>query len=135
MKWSAGNMYENIVLIVEDSHTVRHEVKLILEKIGVALVEAANEIGMFNMIEQYGKTVDLVIMDLTLKNENGMDLIDKLKKNINYQRIPILILTEHAFKDNVLKAKEMGVVGYLRKPISKQELVNRVSGILGIEVT
>ncbi len=128
-------MYENIVLIVEDSHTVRHEVKLILEKIGVALVEAANEIGMFNMIEQYGKTVDLVIMDLTLKNENGMDLIDKLKKNINYQRIPILILTEHAFKDNVLKAKEMGVVGYLRKPISKQELVNRVSGILGIEVT
>lgn len=114
------------VMIVEDSNTVRYEVKLILDKIGITVIETANEIGMFNMMEEYGKTVDLIIMDLTLKNENGFDLIDKLKKSEKYKDIPVLILTEHADKDSVLKARELSVAGYLRKPIQKDELVERV---------
>ncbi|MCX8132053.1 MAG: response regulator [Clostridia bacterium] len=124
------------VMIVEDSNTVRYEVKLILEQIGVTLVETANEMGMFNMMEEYGKCVDLIIMDLTLKHENGFDLIEKLKENEKYRDIPILVLTEHADKNNVLKAKELAVAGYLRKPIRKDELIERVKAVLarGAEV-
>lgn len=118
------------VMIVEDSHTVRYEVKLILEKIGISLVEVANGLGMFNVIEEYGKHVDLVIMDLTLKRENGFDLIRRLKMSEKYQNIPVLVLTEHADKANVIQAKELGVSGYLRKPIKKDELVERVTKLL-----
>lgn len=122
------------VLIVEDSITVRYEVKLLLEKINVTLIEAANGIGMFNVIEEYGKLVDLVIMDLTLKTENGFDLIKKLKASERYKDIPVLVLTEHADKDNVLTAKKLGVQGYTKKPISKDELINRVTKILNHEI-
>lgn len=125
-------MFDKTVLIVEDSNTVRREVKLIFDKIGVELVEAANEIGMFNMIEQYGKKVDLVIMDLTLKYENGMDLIEKIRYSEKYGEIPVLILTEHAGKENVLRAKKLGVADFLRKPIQREELVNRVKSILSL---
>ncbi|MCX7711343.1 MAG: response regulator [Clostridia bacterium] len=121
---------EKRVMIVEDSHTVRYEVKLIIEKMGITLVEAANELGMFNMMEEYGRCVDLIIMDLTLKYENGFDLIEKLRKIEKYSSIPILILTEHADAKNVIKAKELGVVGYLRKPIQKEELETRVRSVL-----
>ena len=119
------------VLIVEDSNTVRYEVRLILQKIGVEVIEVANGLGMFNVIEEYGKPVDLVIMDLTLKSENGLDLIKRLKDG-NYKHIPVIVLTEHADKDSVIRAKELAVSGYLRKPIDRAELVGRVSGILGI---
>lgn len=122
------------VLIVEDSITVRYEVKLLLEKINVTLTEAANGIGMFNVIEEYGKLVDLIIMDLTLKTENGFDLIKKLKSSERYKDIPVLVLTEHADKDNVLTAKKLGVQGYTKKPISKDELINRVTKILNHEI-
>lgn len=120
------------VMIVEDSHTVRYEVKLIIEKMGITLIEAANELGMLNMMEEYGKCVDLIIMDLTLKYENGFDLIDKLRAIEKYKDIPVVILTEHAEAKNVLKARELGVAGYLRKPIQKEELETRVKSVLGI---
>lgn len=123
---------EKRVMIVEDSNTVRYEVKLLLKKIGVVLIEVANSIGMYNAIEEYGKVVDLIIMDLTLKNENGFDLIKSLKASERYNNIPVLILTEHADRDNVLTAKDIGVEGYLRKPINGTELLERVSKILGI---
>ena len=123
---------EKRVMIVEDSHTVRYEVKLILKKIGIVLVEVANGMGMFNVIEEYGKSVELIIMDLTLKQENGLDLIESLKSRDKFKNIPVLILTEHANVENVLRAKELGVVGYLRKPIQKDELIGRVKSLLEI---
>lgn len=119
------------VMIVEDSQTVRLEVKLLLGKMGVTMVEAANELGMLNMMEEYGKCVDLIIMDLTLKNENGFDLIKKVKTFDKYKDISVLVLTEHADIQNVILAKELGVVGYLKKPIQKDELIGRVSNLLG----
>ncbi|HEX3028640.1 MAG TPA: response regulator [Clostridia bacterium] len=118
------------VMIVEDSLTVRYEVKLLLQELDVSVVEASNELGMLNMMEEYGKCVDLIIMDLTLKRENGFDLIKKLRESEKYKSIPVLILTEHANKVNVLKAKELEVQGYLRKPIQKEELIDRVKGVL-----
>jgi two-component system, chemotaxis family, chemotaxis protein CheY len=119
------------VMIVEDSNTVRYEVRLILNKIGINLVEVANELGMFIKIEEYGKIVDLIIMDLTLQYENGFDLIKKLKGIDKYKNIPVLVLTDHADKDSVVQAKELAVAGYIRKPINRDELVKRVTSILG----
>jgi DNA-binding response OmpR family regulator len=118
------------VLIVEDSPTVRYEIRLLLQKHGIVLLEAGNEQGMYINIEEYGICVDLVIMDLTLKYENGFDLIRKMKNNDKYKNIPILILTEHADVNNVIKARQLGVDGYVRKPIQKDEFLSRVNGIL-----
>lgn len=121
---------EKKVMIVEDSNTVRYEVKLILDKIGISLIEAANGLGMFNMMEEYGKCVDLIIMDITLKNENGFDLIQRLRETEKYKNIPVIVLSEKADKDSVLRAREMEVSGYLRKPLQKDELIERVKSVL-----
>lgn len=120
------------VLIVEDSPTVRHEVRLILNKIDISVIEVVNKLGLFLKIEEYGKVADLIIMDLTLQYENGFDIVEELKKVDKYKDIPILVLTEHADKVNVLKARELGVSGYLRKPIQSQEFIGKVKNILGI---
>lgn len=119
------------IMIVEDSKTVRLQVKLILEKTGVNVVEAGGEWGMFNKIEEYGRLVDIIIMDLILKYENGFDLIRKLRCDSKYKNIPIIILTEQADIENVLKAKELGITHFLRKPIEKDKLIDKISSILG----
>ena len=122
--------YGKKVLIVEDSPTIRQQVKMILEKVGITVVQAANELGMFNVIEEYGKCVDLIIMDVTLKYENGFDLIRKIKYSDKYKNIPVLVLSEHAGKEHILEAKELGVSGYLKKPLIKDELLNRLDTVL-----
>jgi len=119
-----------VVLIIDDSPSIRRQVCMVLNKTGIEVREAGSEFGMFNAVEQYGKMAEVIIMDLTLKNEHGFNLIAKLKASPKFMNIPILILTEHADAQNVLSAKKLGVQGYLRKPIDAGELNERVSALL-----
>lgn len=118
------------VLIVEDSSTIIEQVKLFLKPLGVTVINAGSEFGMFQSIESYGKCVDLVLMDITLKSENGIDLIKSLRKNEKYEMVPVVIITEHAKKEWVLEAKKLKVDGFLRKPIDKDQLLQRVDSII-----
>lgn len=121
---------EKTILIVEDSLSIKYQVRMILQQIGLTLLEAGGEIGLFNQVEQYGKLVDLIIMDLTLKDEDGFDLIKKLRANPDYSSIPIVILTEHADAKSVMTARELGVEGYIRKPIVRDEFLKKIKQVL-----
>ncbi|TYQ16678.1 UNVERIFIED_CONTAM: two-component system chemotaxis response regulator CheY/two-component system response regulator YesN [Acetivibrio alkalicellulosi] len=118
-----------VALIVDDSPSIRKEVKVILEKLGMTVRQAGSEFGMFNSIEEYGKKADLIIMDLNLNKENGFDLITKLKNTSRYNDISILVLTQYADLKNVKYAIGLGVDAYLKKPIDPKELSNKVLNI------
>lgn len=120
---------QKTILIVDDSPSIRSQIVMIFEKHNIAVREAGSEFGMMNAIEQYGKCVDLIIMDLTLKAEHGFDLITNLKQSVKYCNIPILVLTEHADAMNVLSARQLGVDGYLRKPINVDNLLEKVNSL------
>lgn len=124
------NELEKRIMIVEDSPTVRYEVRLLLKQIGIVPIEVGGELGCFMKIEQYGRPVDLILMDLTLKNENGFELIEKIRLNEKYKDIKIIVLTEHADAQNVLKAREIGVDGYIRKPIERESFLAKISETL-----
>ncbi|MCX7773249.1 MAG: response regulator [Clostridia bacterium] len=119
-----------VILIVDDSPSIRYEVKAILEKEGYIVRVAGNEIGMFNAIDEYGRLADLIIMDLTLQETHGFELISKLSSFEAYKRIPVAVLTEHADRNNVSTAKTMGVKGYIAKPINPDLLKERIKNIL-----
>lgn len=121
---------KKVVLIVDDSPSIRREVKVILEKSDYYIRASGSEFGMMNSIIEYGKMVDLILMDLTLNEEFGLDLIENLKAFPKYANIPVIVLTEHADRDNVEKAKILGVKGYLRKPINAELLLNKVNEVL-----
>ena len=127
------NELEQRIMIVEDSPTVRFEVRLLLKQIGIVPIEVGGELGCFMKIEQYGRPVDLILMDLTLKNENGFELIEKIRLNEKYKNIKIIVLTEHADAQNVLKAREIGVDGYIRKPIDRESFLAKISETLDSE--
>lgn len=123
-------MIEKRILIVEDSPTVIEQMKLMLSEFNIKISTAGSEFGMLQHIEQYGKLVDLIIMDLSLKNENGLDLVDNLRKNDKFASIPIIVVTEHAKKDFILRAKDLKVSEYIKKPFTKDILINRISNVI-----
>lgn len=120
------------ILIVEDSRTIRLQIKIMLEHEGATVVEAGSEWGMFSKIEEFGTAVDLIIMDLVLHNEDGLKLIENLRMNPKYNNIPIIILTEKVELDSILEAKKLLIKYYLKKPVKKLELINRVNSILNM---
>lgn len=121
------------ILIVEDSRTIRLQLEMILEREGVELVKAGGEWGMFSKIDEYGTLVDLIVMDLVLNTENGLDIIKKLKASERYKDIPVIIITEKSDLPTILQAKELGIKNYLKKPIKKAELIARIKSALEIQ--
>lgn len=118
------------ILIVEDSSSFRLIIKTMLKDTKAKIVEAGSEFGMYKAIDEYGEIVSLIIMDLTLKFENGLDLIRDLKSKEKYTDIPIVIVTQNISKDYIIEAKKLGVKHYIRKPFNKTLLLDRVTEVL-----
>ena len=124
------NAYGKVVLVVDDSPSIRREVRVILQKEGITVREAGTEFGMFNTIDEYGEVVDMILMDLTLSDTTGFELVAKIRAVDRLKNIPIIMLTQHSDRKNVLTAKDMGIQGYIVKPINSQILVERVKKAL-----
>ncbi|MDP3292784.1 MAG: response regulator, partial [Sulfuricurvum sp.] len=65
--------------------------------------------------------IDIIISDIKLKNENGLDFIRKIRST-NVQ-IPILIISGHKDEDFLLRSIPLGLTAYLLKPIKYDELI------------
>ena len=124
------NSSGKVVLVVDDSPSIRKEVKAILEKEGFTVREAGTEFGMFSNIDEYGVLADIIIMDLSLNDTNGFELVNKIRVLDRFRDIPIIMLTQHSDKENVLKAKIIGVQGYIVKPINPLILLHKINKVL-----
>lgn len=120
------NLRGKIILIVDDSVAIRKQVQVLLEREGCVVREAGSEVGMLNALEEYGQKAHLVLMDLNLNTANGFDLIGKMRTVEAYREIPVMILTEHADRENVTIARLAAVKGYLVKPIEPVLLLDRI---------
>jgi two-component system cell cycle response regulator DivK len=61
---------------------------------------------------------ELVLMDIQLADISGIDLIKALKNNPQTRRIPIIVITAFAMKNEVIRISESGCDLYLSKPVS-----------------
>lgn len=122
------------VVIVDDCTMTRTILKNSLKNLELEVSEASNEVGFLNVLYEYGRTADLVIMDLTLSSDvNGYDLICKMREIDAYKNIPAIVLTSSKYKNDVLLGKLIGIEDYILKPYSEADLVKRVKKALKVE--
>lgn len=119
-----------VVLIVDDSSSIRKAVKAILEKEGFRVREAGSEFGLFGTLVEYGVAADIILMDLTINETNGFELVKKVRNTERFKHIPIIMLTQHSDRTNVTIAKNLDVQGYIVKPVNAQLLVERIEKVL-----
>ena len=73
---------------------------------------------------------DLIATELNLGAHSGFDLCRAVRSMPDIAFIPILVVTDHPSKENVLKAVKLRVNGFLSKPFGKEALINRVFHLL-----
>ncbi len=76
------------------------------------------------------ETPDLIILDIMLPNENGIDILKKLKNNHITNKIPVIMLTAKSEEMDKIKCFDLGADDYLVKPFSVLELVARIKARL-----
>lgn len=116
----------NVVLIVDDSFTIRHQVKMILKKQSISVLEAYDQKSMMSHLSLNHKPVDLIIMDLNLKNDTGFHLMEVIRAQKEHKRTPIIVLSGNAKKDAVVASTEFDIVYYAIKPIKPADLSLKV---------
>jgi len=124
---TSGDRYKNFtVLIVDDQETVRDAARILLRGLGFgAILEAANGEA---AKEQFTAHVpDLIICDINMAPTNGFAFVKWVRqRNSGGLRTPILFMTSHTEREVVMKAKDVGIDGFLVKPVGAADLSVRV---------
>ena len=119
------------ILVVDDNQYMRKIVRNLLVNIGVRKVyEASDGIAGLDAIRIV--TPDVVIIDWELPLLNGAEFVRIVRSPgvFPFSDIPIIMLSQHGERSRVIEAVRIGVNEYLRKPVSAQALLDRLTAIV-----
>jgi DNA-binding response OmpR family regulator len=117
----------NNILVVEDNLDICQYLQTILkEEYNITFAHNGKEALTF--LEKYQP--NLIITDLMMPIMNGYELLERLKKDKRYRKIPIIALTARAEFSDKLKALKIGIDDYLLKPFEEKELKARIKNLL-----
>lgn len=122
-----------LIYIVEDDDNIQ-------EIESVALKSNGHEISAFgNAKEFYTKLQeilpDLIVLDVMLPDENGNEIIKRLRSQPETKSIPVIMVTAKTSEMDLVRGIEDGADDYLKKPFSVMELISRVKALLRRTVT
>lgn len=113
------------ILVVDDDRRIRELLKQYLADHGNRVSTAGDAAEARSCLR--GLTFDLIILDVMMPGESGLDLAASLRRT---SIVPILMLTARAEAVDRIKGLEIGVDDYLAKPFEPKELLLRMENIL-----
>lgn len=118
-----GQQSDNCLLIVEDNEDFRKFLVSCL-KDKYRVLEAGNGQEALEVLEQ--QTVNLIISDVMMPVMDGMELCRRVKHDIRYSHIPIILLTARTAEEHVLNGLKEGADDYITKPFNLEILLLRI---------
>ncbi|MBP1997073.1 response regulator transcription factor [Paenibacillus eucommiae] len=115
----------NKIMIVDDDPHIRELVRVLLQKEGYTIVEAAD--GEEALSKLASLQVDMVILDVMMPRMDGWQLCSELRQHYD---MPLLMLTAKGETSQKVKGFELGTDDYLVKPFDPLELAVRVKALL-----
>ncbi len=116
------------ILVIDDDLNLLQMVKLMLERVGHE-VQIANE-GERGIVAAGQTQPDLAIIDVMMPGLSGYDVVRRLRKDPLTAHIPIIILTARSQPMDKAMALEAGANAFLSKPVTAQELIDRVDAVI-----
>jgi DNA-binding response OmpR family regulator len=113
------------VLVVEDEEDVRRLVRVLLERAGHSVNEAANGVEALRILQS--STPDLVVLDVTMPELDGWQTLERIR---DLSEVPVLMLTARAGELDKVRGLKGGADDYVTKPFGRQELLARVEALL-----
>ena len=116
------------ILVVDDQPEILDNLELLLEAEGFQVLTARDGIEALALLQS--QPVDLILADIAMPRMNGYQLHRRVRENPQWVAVPFLFLTARALDSDIRYGKELGVDGYLTKPIEPEDLLATVQGRL-----
>ncbi|XP_060176572.1 two-component response regulator-like APRR7 isoform X2 [Lycium barbarum] len=110
------------VLLVENDDSTRHIVSALLRNCNYDVIEAANGLQAWKIMENLNNHIDLVLTEVLMPCLSGLGLLCKIMSHYARKTIPVIMMSSHDSMGLVFKCLSKGAVDFLVKPIRKNEL-------------
>ena len=120
------------ILLVDDSMPMRSVIKKAFKAAGYSgsdFYEAAS--GMEALETLRNHWIDIVITDFTMPGMNGLEMLEKMKKNDLFKDIPVVMVTTEGSRQKIDQFMKSGAAGYIKKPFTPEQIRDMITGILG----
>jgi len=107
------------VLIIDDEVAIRESLQTLLELEGYRVQTAAT--GVDGLARAGEHAYDLILLDLTLPDANGMALLEEL--HANEPQLPVMMITAYGTVENAVRAMQSGAVNFVQKPWDNEKLL------------
>lgn len=117
-----------LIYIIEDDDSIRE-----IEEF--ALQNSGHKVLGFTCAKDFYKKLnevipDLCLVDIMLPDENGNEIVRKLRNNSDTKKLPVIMVTAKTTELDLVKGIEDGADDYIKKPFSVMELISRVKALL-----
>jgi len=118
------------ILIVDDSETLRIQLREALELAGHSVVEGVDG-GDGLKVAQANPDIKMVITDFNMPQMDGVTMAGKLRAISAFSKIPILMLTTEATPDIKAAGKNAGILAWIVKPLVPAKVIPAIEKVLG----
>ncbi|PZV14071.1 MAG: two-component system response regulator [Leptolyngbya sp.] len=118
------------ILIVDDDDDIRAVVRVSLEEFaGWRTIAAASGIEGLQIAQT--KTLDAILLDISMPDMNGFQMCEALQANPRTQHIPVIVLTAKVLSSDRQQFSGLAVAGIITKPFNPLTIWSQVAEILG----
>ena len=115
------------ILVIDDSETIRQQVKQALASTGYEIVEAVDGVDGLEKVRAMAD-LDMALCDVNMPRMSGLDMIAELQRTGS--KIPILMLTTEGQPSLIKRARDAGAKGWIVKPFKPELLVAAVTKLI-----
>lgn len=116
------------IYIVEDDLNIREIETFALKNSGYSVVDFECAKDFYKKLDE--KAPNLIILDIMLPDEDGLSIVQRLRKKADTKNVPVLLISAKTSEIDVVKGLDMGADDYLTKPFGVMELISRVKALL-----
>ncbi|ASU38262.1 response regulator with CheY-like receiver, AAA-type ATPase, and DNA-binding domains [Herbaspirillum sp. CF444] len=115
-------------LVVDDFSTMRRIVRNLLKELGYTNVDEAED-GVQALHKLRSDQFDFVVSDWNMPNMDGLTMLQEIRKDPALSKLPVLMVTAEAKKENIVAAAQAGANGYVVKPFTAATLDEKLGKI------
>lgn len=118
-----------MIYYVEDEKNIRELVEYALLANGFEIRCFADGVSFWQGLREE-KNPELILLDIMLPGENGMEILHRLKENAATKHIPVIMVTAKGSEYDKVLGLDSGADDYIAKPFGMMELVSRIKAVL-----
>jgi chemosensory pili system protein ChpA (sensor histidine kinase/response regulator) len=119
-----------VVMVVDDSITVRKVTTRLLERNGFKVLTAKDGVDALGQLQH--AVPDMMLLDIEMPRMDGFELATHMRNDAALRHVPIIMITSRTGDKHRRRAQEIGVNNYLGKPYQENDLLESIHHIIGV---